>query len=209
MSQPSPPSDAISSPASHLPTPPPSTDDNDSIAPSLLYDDIDHPTTSTTSLLLTAQHRHAIQQLEQTISQLSQQLSHTEQRLRDSRQEADKYKLQCAVFVRNISVLYETAVSEVKRKQDEIDRLKEWKATHERRTRMAAAAAATADRQQLSRGEAHYGANGATVVSSTSSQQLPLPPAKRAHHTMHQPYLPQPPFPPPDLARKRARVDPG
>ena len=170
------------------------------VLPSLLYDDIDYPATSTTSLLLTAQHNHATQQLHHSIAQLTQQLSHAQQQLHDSRQQTNKYKAQCAVFVRNLSVLYDTAVGEVRRKQEEIDRLKEWKAAHERRTRMAAA-----ERQH------NHGVNGgaAVVYSSVSTQQSPLPPVKRAHHAIRQPHLPQPPFTPLDSARKRARVDTG
>ena len=178
--------------------------DDSTALPSLLYDDIDHPTASTTTLLLTAQHNHTTQQLHSTITQLTQQLT-------DSQQQTTRYKAQCAVFVRNISVLYETAVSEVRRKQDEIDRLKEWKAAQERRTRMVAA-----ERQQnnFTQQQQHYAFSTVAVGSGTSNQQqsVPAPPIKRAHHTtVHQPHLPLPPFPPPPLdnTRKRARVDTG
>ena len=175
--------------------------------PELLYDDIDHPATSTTALLLTAQHNHATQQLQQTISHLTQQLAHTQQQLHDSQQQTAKYKAQCAVFVRNLSVLFDTAVSEVRRKQEEVDRLKEWKVAQERRTRIA-----TAERQNNG-SQPQYGATSMAVAAggsgSVSSPYLPPPHVKRPHHTMHQPQLPQPPFPPPDLARKRARVDTG
>ena len=196
--------DASTASAPHSFTDTAEDDTDPSSLPSLLYDDIDHPATSTTTLLLTARHQHAAQQLQQTISQLTEQLSHSQQQLVDSRRQTDKYKAQCAVFVRNISVLYETAVSEVKRKQEEIDRLKEWKAAQERRTRMAAA-----ERQHTSGGQAHYGASNVATGNGVLTQQLPPPPLKRAYHAMSQPHLPQPPFPLPDSTKKRARVDTG
>lgn len=173
--------------------------------PSLLYDDIDHPATSATTQLLTAAHNHATQQLQATITQLNQQLSATRQQLQASQQQADKYRQQCAVFARNISALYDTAVSEVRRKQEEIDRLKEWKAAQERRSRHHASG--------TSNNQSQYGGNGASVVGGAGemgqSQVGLAAGVKRAHNSIHQTHVPQPPYPLSDTTRKRARVDTG
>ena len=175
------------------------------LLPSLLYDDIDDA--DALSSAHSHSHFHATrQQLHAQLSQLSAQLARTEQQLRDTRQRADKYAAQCAVFARNISALYDTAVGEARRKQEEVDRLREWKAAQERRARMAAA-----DRQPSGGGGNAYTAtgNGAAAVSSgvLRSERPPVA-AKRAHDSMRT-HLPMPPFPPPDSARKRARVDTG
>ena len=181
--------------------------------PSLLYDDIDDAdavssahSDSATGQLLSARHAYATRQLHAQLSSVSAQLARTEEQLRDSVQRADKYAAQCAVFARNISVLYDTAVGEVRRKQEEVDRLREWKAAQERRARMTAT-----ERQPLGgAGNAYTAAgNGAAAVSGgVLGSEQPSITAKRAHDSMRT-HLPMPPFPPPDAARKRARVATG
>ena len=101
---------------------------------SLLYDDVDAASFSPSSLLA-VKHAYELQQLRSELAEARglQQAAAAEVERKEA--ECARYRAQCAVLARNVSLLYATAVSEVRRKNEEIDRLQAWKEAKERRDR--------------------------------------------------------------------------
>ena len=137
---------------------------DDSVAADLLYEGLDD---SSPTSLVAAKHSFDISQLQAQLVTAKAETEALRQQLQTSEALSLKYQQQCAVFARNVSVLFDTAVAEVKRKNEEIDRLKEWKEAQERKQR----------RQQ----------------QMTSS----APPFTSPFTTQPPPRHPQPPTPPP------------
>ena len=153
----------------------------------LLYDDLDEDTaasfsTSSTTSLLAAKHAFDLAQLQTQLDAAKAETERVRQQLQRSESQRSQYATQCAVFARNISLLFDTAVAEVKRKNEEIDRLSQWKEVQERRERQRTSAA---QQQPL------------TARPPTPPPQQPLQPS-----TAFQPprLLPRPPPPPPAVA---------
>ena len=97
---------------------------------SLLYDDLDD---SSSTSLLSHKHAHELAQLQAVLDATRAETADVRERLQRSEAQCARVTQQCAVLARNLSVLYDTAVAEVRRKNAEIDRLQRWKDARERR----------------------------------------------------------------------------
>jgi hypothetical protein len=120
------------------------SDEADS-ASSLLYDDVDAVSPSS---LFAVKHAYELQQLRAELAETLRQQQEMAGELERKEAECARYRAQCAVLARNVSLLYATAVSEVKRKNEEIDRLQAWKEAQERRDRQRRQEAVQHQQQQ-------------------------------------------------------------
>ena len=157
----------------------------------LLYDDLDDTapsSTSSTSSLLAAKHALELAQLQAQVDEAKAETARVTQQLQRSDAQRERYAKQSAVLVRNISLLFDTAVVEVKRKNEEIDRLNHWKEVQERKERQRNTAAPSHIQPQPLQAQQ-------TVRQPPPSQ--PLQPSTTAHPLRH---LPPPPPPPPSPA---------